>query len=355
MLGTVKGASAGKAGQWLIDPNDVTISTATTANMSGNPFTPNGTSSGNVNNGSIETALNSGTDVTVTTAGSGSASGSITWSSGNISKTAGGNATLTLTANSTISLSGINITSTSNRLNLNLSAAQNGIGGLVVFNNTTLATNGGNITGYGIANDSNIFTLTGNNTWSLGTGSGNLTGSYVSDFGSTGSGLSVVGTWNITTSGSVLVNVSRNYGSGIGLNGSIIVNGGTFNIISKVLAGALNAWIDGTSNITANGSYITIATYNYGNQTVTTYYLNGTLNLNSNNNGPIALSTNNYNSGVTSNFNGARLNITASNNSSVSINPTTTWGSTPLIYDGAYGHSLFNVNLTNNSKFNINF
>jgi len=116
MLGTVKGTSAGKAGQWLIDPNDVTISNAADANMSGNPFTPSGTANGIVSNLSIETALNSGTDVTVTTNGSGSAFGNITWASGNISKTTGGDATLTLSANASITLSNINITSTSNRL-----------------------------------------------------------------------------------------------------------------------------------------------------------------------------------------------------------------------------------------------
>ncbi|OGA58036.1 MAG: hypothetical protein A3G81_24700, partial [Betaproteobacteria bacterium RIFCSPLOWO2_12_FULL_65_14] len=88
-------APRGKGGTWLLDPADVTITGAVTSGGSfsgGDPdvFTPaSGADTANVNLTTITTALNAGTDVTITTANSGtSGSGSgdisvdavLTWS-----------------------------------------------------------------------------------------------------------------------------------------------------------------------------------------------------------------------------------------------------------------------------------
>ena len=350
MLGTVKGASAGKAGQWLIDPNNVTISTAADANISGNPFTPNGTSSGNVNNGSIETALNSGTDVTITTNGSGTQTGCITWSSGNISKTAGGNATLTLIANAGISVSDVNITSTSNRLNLNFSPS--GDYGLILTN-TTFVTNGGNITSNATTNFNDTFTLNGNNTWSLGAGNATLNSNYsVNNYQH---GLNINGNWSITTSGSVAVNVSRSFGYGVYMNGNIILNGGSLNI-NSIVNYATNAIYFNAGNITANGGIVSLTGTNFINNAV--FVFNGNLAtsyLNATNNGTINISSNAYYSGGAGvPFSNVNFTISASNNSTVNINPTAYNGATALDYDGNRTTIQINANLTNNSKLNIN-
>ena len=128
------GSSSGKGGEWLIDPYDYTIgaSQATT----------------------IANALNTGTGVTVSTqAANGisgytapSGSGDITVSSA-ISKTAGGTATLTLRADRNIAVNA-NIGSTSGKLNITLSAANNAssdLGGVRIAASKVLNSNGGNI------------------------------------------------------------------------------------------------------------------------------------------------------------------------------------------------------------------
>ncbi|WP_146744906.1 two-partner secretion domain-containing protein, partial [Herbaspirillum rubrisubalbicans] len=105
MLGRVNATSAGKAGQWLIDPTNITINTGSSnATNSSNTWSGSGTDSV-VNNASIEAALNSGANVTVTTNSSGSGTGWINVSA-NIAKTSGGNASLTLYANDSINISG---------------------------------------------------------------------------------------------------------------------------------------------------------------------------------------------------------------------------------------------------------
>ncbi|MGN8554347.1 UNVERIFIED_CONTAM: filamentous hemagglutinin N-terminal domain-containing protein, partial [Microbacterium sp. SLM126] len=92
--GTVTASAPnGKSGEWLIDPTDITIGTGNDAGYSGSVsggFTPTG-STATVRNTSINDALNAGTDVTITTASSGTAAGNIVQSAGaDITKTGGG-------------------------------------------------------------------------------------------------------------------------------------------------------------------------------------------------------------------------------------------------------------------------
>lgn len=126
------GAAQGKGGQWLVDPYDYTINAAAAQN--------------------IVSALNTGTDVTITTqasapqygAGAGSAgSGDITVASA-IAKSAGGDATLTLRADRNV-LVNADIGATSGKLGINLSAgnARGTYGGVRVGGN--LKSNGGDI------------------------------------------------------------------------------------------------------------------------------------------------------------------------------------------------------------------
>jgi len=127
------GSRRGQGGTWLIDPYDYSINAAAAANIS--------------------SALNTGTNVTVSTqanvasygsGGSSGGNGDITVSSA-ITKTAGGNATLTLQADRNIVVSSA-ITSTSGKLGIKLSAANNASGTLGGVNvDANLASNGGRI------------------------------------------------------------------------------------------------------------------------------------------------------------------------------------------------------------------
>jgi filamentous hemagglutinin family protein len=125
------GAANGVGGTWLIDPYDYVINATAASN--------------------IVTALNGGTSVTVSTQSSNSSygggaagSGDITVSSA-IAKTGGGDATLTLRADRNIFVNSA-ISSTSGKLGITLSAANNAssnLGGVNVAANLT--SNGGRI------------------------------------------------------------------------------------------------------------------------------------------------------------------------------------------------------------------
>jgi len=155
MQGLVDASAAkGVAGTWLMDPEDVNI-TSSDSDIGGNPsFVPGGTqATASLNVNDITTALNAGTNVTVTTGGdaqTGPNGGSITVSSA-VSATTGtggitGNLTLSsykdININSAITLGGGGVTG--GALTLDADNAGNGIGAIAVTANIT--TNGGNVT-----------------------------------------------------------------------------------------------------------------------------------------------------------------------------------------------------------------
>ncbi|ECB6686552.1 hypothetical protein DSB34_22765 [Salmonella enterica subsp. enterica] len=145
-------AAHGNAGEWLLDPFDISIvsgSTDTNAQEgAGNDgiFTPSGDAS-SVGAGNIETRLNSGTNVTIKTASS--TSGANKWGNitvnASINHTATNNVSLTLEADGNINVTNHNITSSSGKLDVNLYAAGSHDGS-ITLNNATVSTNGGNIT-----------------------------------------------------------------------------------------------------------------------------------------------------------------------------------------------------------------
>ncbi|HGG1837218.1 TPA: filamentous hemagglutinin, partial [Escherichia coli] len=165
-FGTVSAsAKKGKAGNWLLDPADITIvnGSGATANKLNNAqsqpprvqFMPTPGCS-TVSNTSINNELNNGTSVTILTNGTSSGpsqAGNITVDA-DIHKTGGGDANLTLLADGNINVNK-NITSTNGTLNVNLAAANTSSTGTITLgNNVSITTNGGNITA-GAANASN--------------------------------------------------------------------------------------------------------------------------------------------------------------------------------------------------------
>lgn len=141
-LSSVPNASAfnGIGGTWLIDPTSINI-----VNGGGGAIGTNTVDVANIN-----TALNTGTNVTITTDIGGVEEGNITQNADAlINKTAGGDATLTLLAANDIILNR-GISSSSGRLNVNLNAdADNSGAGAIDIANATIFTNGGNVTGIG--------------------------------------------------------------------------------------------------------------------------------------------------------------------------------------------------------------
>ncbi|EMG7234234.1 filamentous hemagglutinin N-terminal domain-containing protein [Salmonella enterica] len=143
-------ARAGHGGEWLLDPTDVTIVGAGTdtgidSTTSAGIFTP--TASGaQILNSSIQSQLNAGTNVTVKTSGTVTAgqSGNITVNA-DIVKAGGADASLTLEAGGNITLSNHNITSSGGKLDISLLGGGSN-SGRIWINNSTLSSNGGNIT-----------------------------------------------------------------------------------------------------------------------------------------------------------------------------------------------------------------
>jgi filamentous hemagglutinin family protein len=136
-------AANGAAGQWLLDPFNVTIGSGATsgATVTGSPWVPT-VSGGNIAASDINTALNAGTSVTISTGSSGGDIGNITVTAA-IAKTSGATAvTLTMDANNNIVINQP-ISATSGTLNIVLDAQQGTSGAIIIGSNLT--TNGGNI------------------------------------------------------------------------------------------------------------------------------------------------------------------------------------------------------------------
>ncbi|WP_306171889.1 S-layer family protein, partial [Variovorax sp. KK3] len=147
-------APYGKAGEWIIDPFDVTIvNGAASGSLTGNPFVPLGTST--IQDGDINAALNSGTSVRITTGDPGVGSpflGDIVMDDVQIEYSAAkGPVTLQLDAHRSVRGNGASvIASIGDPLNVVFNADVNGggaaTGGGQVSYSGDIFTNGGNVT-----------------------------------------------------------------------------------------------------------------------------------------------------------------------------------------------------------------
>ncbi|EIW7962129.1 filamentous hemagglutinin N-terminal domain-containing protein, partial [Escherichia coli] len=275
-------AKKGKAGNWLLDPLDITI----VENAGGNAaneteengekiFSPGSTTQSQVSNTSINNELNNGTSVTIltnsTTSGS-NQKGNITVNAA-INKTGGADATLTLKADGNITVNK-NITSTAGKLNVNLAAANTSSTGTITLgNNVSITTNGGDITA-GTANASNSVTINVTGT-TLNTSSGSQAGNITLN----GSRVNVTNanitagnfTLNATANGADLNNVTLMATHDIILTGNS-TNGTGLQLNGNTTLNATNGSISLTGNST-NGTGLFLG----GNKTLSAS--NGSINL----------------------------------------------------------------------------
>ncbi len=148
-------ASSGAAGQWLLDPSNVTITDGGTNSIPGGGGDVDSSSdSYSIDAASISAALNAGNDVTITTTNaSGSEEGTITLTNATILKdTANNDVTLTLQADENIIVTNSTITSTADALNVILNADRDeDQSGAVSLADSIITTNGGSfVAGGGI-------------------------------------------------------------------------------------------------------------------------------------------------------------------------------------------------------------
>jgi len=147
-------ATNGLGGTWLLDPRNITLSSSGTSingSFSGdnpNIFTPSGDNAV-VNIPDIEAQLNAGTNVVITTGGTGTQEGNITGDSFSINKTTASPATLTLQATNDITLKNFYINNNPNThpLGVVLQADSDGSGrGNVSLSDGQIQTSGGTFT-----------------------------------------------------------------------------------------------------------------------------------------------------------------------------------------------------------------
>lgn len=222
-------APQGQSGTWLLDPRNVTISTNATSNgsfdtASPNVFTPTGNSAV-VNVDDINSRLDAGTSVSITTGSTGSQNGDVTLdSAAGISKSSGSNTvTFTITAARDILLNGT-IGATVGILNMVLSGRD------IKFSNT-VDTHGGSIT----ATSTRHVQLNDND----------------ADITTSGGGFTITADSDLSSSGDYDQSAS---GSSVSTSGGAIdITGDGFNLDGTVNSGT------GTVEMTATGGNISIS------------------------------------------------------------------------------------------------
>lgn len=227
----VASAVAGTGGVWLLDPSDILIQSAATAQGSfsgGAPdvFTPTGAGTATVDVADINASLNSGTSVTITTNSAGLQSGDVTFVAGAgnaISKASGSDATLRVDAAGEIIIHST-IESTTGRLHLDF----NNYSDLTISSTGSISTNGGNITWDSGSNGT--FSSSG----PIATGGGSLTVNHGTGDLSILQGVSTAGGGVFLTGGSFLNSTAGTVATGGGAFSLTVSGSGSVNFQNAI-------------------------------------------------------------------------------------------------------------------------
>jgi fibronectin-binding autotransporter adhesin len=351
----------GNSGTWLLDPFDITIaSSGATGTAYSSTFTAGQTST--ILASSIETSLNAGTNVSITTA-----DGSITFTTG-ISKTANNISSLALSAYVNVALGANSITSSLNTLPLTITATTgsfSGSGNLTLNGGALSITQGADGTYSGVISGvgttltkagAGILTLSGGNSYTGVTAisAGALRAANVTALGTTAGGVTVasgaalelsgniaIGAEDLTlnnagiSSGGALRNISGNntYGGLITLASDSRINSdsGTLTLNKSTTA------ITGTYNLTFGGS---------GNTTVSTVIATSTGTLTKDGSGTLTLSAANTYTGLTTVSAGS---LTYGIANAISSGDVTVNGSTAILNLATFTDTVGAVTLTEGS------
>lgn len=151
-------AVAGKGGQWLLDPNNVTVeATGTETNVTGNPNFATTADSATITVATIQAALNAGINVTITTSAGGAQLGDISLNSA-ISTSSSTDVTLTLVAHNNINLNADISATGAGKFNLVINADADASGaGVATLSGAKVMLNGGVIS----SGNQSVLTITG--------------------------------------------------------------------------------------------------------------------------------------------------------------------------------------------------
>ena len=266
-------APHGNPGQWLFDPYNVTISTAT---VNGS-FTTSGSTdtwSGNANastilNTTIQSKLSAGTNVTISTAGAGTDSGNIAVNSSIVTGAMTSDATLTLKASHDISLAtGVSVDATqggnTHKLNVVLqSNTSDGTasGAVTLASGSAIKSNGGEISvggGAATATSAAGNTVPSGNAYSPSSAGITIT---TATLDAAGGDITLRGQSGDTTNG---VGVLLTGGSNVtGANVNLVGQGGNPTGGSVSTATATNTITATTGNATIQGGLFSTAANNY--------------------------------------------------------------------------------------------
>lgn len=262
-----------EAANWLLDPDNIDITGDATAATGGYS---------KIKASDIVANLNIGTSVTISTSATAGASsnqpayvGATATGDGNIlvnatiSKTSGGDASLTLLADNGITVNQA-ITSTSNKLNVTMTAKGLGASSQGLVINKSIDANGGAIDLTGntsngvaavtIASSALIqgasVTMVGNSATGAafnGTGKVNATAGNVSitGTGNNGGGYAITTNNTIDATGNIEINTTSAAKHGIALGGNVTSSGGGVTIYSDVLTAGSGSAINGSFAIKA--------------------------------------------------------------------------------------------------------
>lgn len=296
-------AAAGRAGLWLLDPNNVQITSAD-ANITGNPDFTTTNNTATISAATIQTALNAGTNVTISTgtAGTNSQSGDILVSSA-ISVSPATTTKLTLQAHNNITFSAGATASGPGALNLELIPDSDASGAGKAIINSTLSLNGGALSVLGsgtvdlIGSTINASTVTAT-TANFSSGSNTLnaastfTNVNASGGAQTGSGALIAANVTMTSgslggSGGITITNNLDWQAGT-FYGPTVLSAGATATLSTTGSKVLGANFTNDGTLTINSGRIQINSgFTLQNS------LGGTINLNSSDSAPISFGTGN--------------------------------------------------------------
>jgi filamentous hemagglutinin family protein len=236
-----------RAGQWLLDPADLVISSAASSNILSSGTNPLlldqdiDITASVVNVSAITNALNLGTNVLVQTDTTGAGTGNITVSNA-ITTTGSGSLELaafgSIFVNSGITLQGGDLTLRANRTG----AADGSTGTGMIQVNSAIATNGGNIT-------------LGGGTGTITAGSGYAVG-LVTGSGTLNDGIRIANAVN-AGGGNIVMNGRGGLNSGIDNNHGIIITGAAAQVSTNGNGTiSLNGFAGGTGSSTGNSGVV---------------------------------------------------------------------------------------------------